>query len=88
MIRKEGIKISSAATESGSDMFSVPAEILTNDYLGSEVETICTFEKYPMSRIVIRSSSSSDESLPARGEKVYLQWKHEDLYLIGKPTNG
>jgi hypothetical protein len=72
MIRKEGINISDQETRSHPEMCPVSAEVSANDYLGSEVETICTFTVIRIAGFSSGSSSLSNKSLPARGEKVYL----------------
>ncbi len=86
MIRKENVRVSHRESGEGPGMNSVRAQVLANDYLGSEIETICTFDGYPSSRIVIRSPAFSNKSLPARGDQVRLEWSQGDLYLIGKRT--
>jgi ABC-type Fe3+/spermidine/putrescine transport system ATPase subunit len=84
MIRKEGIQVSNSETKDDPETQVLPAEVLANDYLGSEVETICRFEGFPQSRIVRRSSSLVNKSLPSKGERIHLAWNREDLYIIGK----
>jgi ABC-type Fe3+/spermidine/putrescine transport system ATPase subunit len=84
MIRKEGINVCDSETTVEPGMSSVSAQVLANDYLGSEVETICMFEGYSDSRIVTRCPSASNRPFPMSGEKVHLKWSQEELYLIGK----
>jgi spermidine/putrescine ABC transporter ATP-binding subunit len=87
LIRKEGINIlpEGGGSKKGVNVNSVIAEVQAAVYLGSDIEYICTFGEDKKGQVMLRSPSTLEPSeLPGRGDKVRLEWKSSDVFLIEK----